>query len=104
MFNYYYLATVSILLVIAVALEIIYHEHLFSFWKERLIWVLLSLGFGIPWDYYAIPNGHWVFPGEGILGVTIFGFIPIEELLWFLIVPYFWLTVYHTIHILNDKK
>ncbi len=101
---YYYTGVVSLLLVTGIILEIKFHEHLFRFWKERLLWVLLALVIGVAWDYYAIPRQHWVFPGRGILGIKLFGFIPVEELLWFLIVPYFWLVVYHTIHLVNDKK
>ena len=66
---YYYVISVSVLLVIALFLEIKYHEHLFSFWKERLVWCLIMLSVGISWDYYAIPREHWVFPLELPIGL-----------------------------------
>lgn len=63
----------------------------------------MFLAIGISWDTYAILNRHWEFSGHGIFGIHI-GVIPIEEFFYFLIVPYFALTVYETVHIIFDKK
>ncbi len=41
----------------------------------------------ILWDLYAIRSGHWHFDRGQILGVIFPGRIPLEELLFFLIVP-----------------
>lgn len=100
---FYYTLTAATLLVVALFLEIKYKEHLFKFWKERIFWILISLMVGIPWDMYAIPREHWIFTGRGILGIIVLNGIPVEEFLWFLIVPYFWITIYHTIHIKSKK-
>ena len=71
-----------------------------SFWLEivfkiqvlrRIKRVLMSI---IPviipfliWDAYAVANGHWMFDPEQILGVYGPFDIPLEEFLFFLIVP-----------------
>ena len=39
------------------------------------------------WDYWAITKKNWYFDESQILGVKIFGIIPIEEILFFMIVP-----------------
>ena len=49
---------------------------------------------GMTWDYYAVWRGHWIFPGNGLIGTRIFG-LPIEEFMFFLIGPYFALTIYN---------
>lgn len=100
---YFYVVSAAILLAIGVSLEIIFREHLFKHLKARLVWALVFLFIGTLWDQYAIPTEHWVFTGKGILGIYI-GVIPLEEFLWFLVVPYFCLTVYKTIHIVFDKN
>lgn len=41
----------------------------------------------IAWDLYAIHSGHWFFDGRQILGIYFPGKIPLEEILFFLIVP-----------------
>ena len=39
------------------------------------------------WDAYAIKSGHWFFDTKQIVGIYGPGKIPIEEYLFFLIVP-----------------
>jgi len=71
-----------------------------SFWLELILKigvlrrfkrVLLSIiPIAIPftiWDAYAIANGHWKFDPKQILGIYGPFQIPIEEFLFFLIVP-----------------
>ena len=41
----------------------------------------------IAWDKYAIAHGHWFFDRDQILGVYGPWRIPIEEYLFFIIVP-----------------
>jgi lycopene cyclase domain-containing protein len=41
----------------------------------------------VVWDLYAIAAGHWDFDGDQTLGVVLPGGIPIEELLFFLVIP-----------------
>lgn len=41
----------------------------------------------IGWDLYAIHSGHWRFDSAQILGVIAPGGIPLEEILFFFIVP-----------------
>ena len=71
-----------------------------SFWLEivlkikvlrRIKRVLMSIiPVAIPfiiWDAYAVSNGHWKFDPEQILGIYGPFNIPLEEFLFFLIVP-----------------
>lgn len=39
------------------------------------------------WDLYAISQGHWTFDSSLITGVTILGDLPIDELLFFIVIP-----------------
>ncbi|OGZ00041.1 MAG: hypothetical protein A3B13_02825 [Candidatus Liptonbacteria bacterium RIFCSPLOWO2_01_FULL_45_15] len=100
---YFYLISATILLVTGIALEIIFREHLFKHLKARIFWALIYLAIGTIWDVYALAEQHWIFTGKGILGLYI-GIIPLEEFLWYLIVPYFCLTVYKTAHVILDKR
>jgi lycopene cyclase domain-containing protein len=100
----YYVGVVTFIAITCLLLEIKYKEHLFKSRIERLLWVLLCLAVGIPWDMYSIPRDHWVFTGKGILGIYFYNVIPIEEVLWFLIVPYFFITIYKTVKVIMYKK
>jgi lycopene cyclase domain-containing protein len=53
----------------------------------RLILAIVPVFSGLViWDLYAISQGHWWFNEKYVTGWQI-GIIPIEELLFFLIVP-----------------
>ena len=95
---FFYLISATILLVAGLLIEHIYREHLFRTLKARIMWSLVFLFIGTVWDQYGIYNHHWDFPGQGILGIKI-GIIPFEEFLWYLIVPYFCLTVYKAVQV-----
>jgi len=40
------------------------------------------------WDAYAISQGHWWFDESRILGVYLPGSIPLDELLFFIVIPF----------------
>ena len=39
------------------------------------------------WDFWAISKGSWFFDQDQILGIMLLGKLPIEEFLFFIIVP-----------------
>lgn len=43
--------------------------------------------FFVAWDLLAIAAGHWTFDSAQLLGVMLPGGLPLEELLFFLVVP-----------------
>ncbi|MBI1838915.1 MAG: lycopene cyclase domain-containing protein [Candidatus Colwellbacteria bacterium] len=98
-----YITILIIVLVSGVSIEWFFKEHLFHSLRGRIICAVIALASIAIWDLYAIPRGHWVFTGQGILGIFI-GPIPIEEFLWALWVPYLWVTIYKAAHIISDKK
>lgn len=71
-----------------------------SFWLEiflkvgvlrRIKRVVLSIApiaaLFLIWDFYAIRRGHWHFDSHQIVGIFGPGGIPLEEFLFFLVVP-----------------
>ncbi len=98
-----YLTILIMVLTSAVFIEWFFKEHLFPSLRGRVICAVIALASITIWDLYAIPRGHWVFTGQGLLGIFI-GPIPIEEFLWALWVPYFWVTIYKAVHIISDRK
>jgi len=83
----------TIILAITIFIESKYHIHLYHSMKERIIVSLNIFAVGMIWDYYATYNSHWVFPSPGLIGLRIHN-LPIEEFLFFLIVPYAAFTMY----------
>lgn len=66
---------------------------------------LLTVGiFFIAWDVFATSRDHWSFNPAYVNDIKLLG-LPIEEILFFVTVPYSCLFVYDSIlHFLGDKK
>lgn len=71
-----------------------------SFWLEVILKVgvlrrikraLLSIAptavVFLIWDYYAVSSGHWFFDKDQVVGIYGPSGIPLEEFLFFLVVP-----------------
>lgn len=56
-------------------------------WRRLLLTLLPVLAVFVSWDLYAIAAGHWDFDAGQTLGVVLPGGVPLEELLFFLVVP-----------------
>lgn len=55
---------------------------------RRLLLTLLPVAaVFVVWDLYAIAQGHWDFDPEQTLGVLLPGGVPVEEMLFFLVIP-----------------
>jgi len=39
------------------------------------------------WDAYAIAQGHWKFDSRYVTGITTFANIPLDEILFFIVIP-----------------
>ena len=39
------------------------------------------------WDAYAIAQGHWTFDARYVTGITTIANIPLDEILFFIIIP-----------------
>ena len=68
-------------------LEIIFKVGVLRRWRRALTSILPVAALFIAWDAYAIKQGHWFFDRDQILGIFgPFG-IPLEEYLFFIVVP-----------------
>jgi lycopene cyclase domain-containing protein len=68
-------------------LEIVFKTGVLRRWKRVLISVLPVALVCVIWDAYAIAQGHWFFNPERTLGIYGPFNIPLEEYLFFIIVP-----------------
>ncbi|HKC27204.1 MAG TPA: lycopene cyclase domain-containing protein [Jatrophihabitans sp.] len=82
-----YLLILAACLVGTAPLELLLHTRVYARWP-RLIAVVLpvALVFG-SWDVGAIRAGWWHYDGRYLVGVTLPGKLPLEELLFFLVIP-----------------
>jgi lycopene cyclase domain-containing protein len=91
--------------IIAVPLLFTFEKKM-GFYKKlsHIITSVLIVGlFYVMWDIYAAANFHWSFNPEFTGGIKLFG-LPLEEILFFITVPYAMLFLYEVfVFYLNDK-
>lgn len=56
-------------------------------WRRLVLTLLPVVAVFVAWDLYAIAAGHWDFDRRQTLGVVLPGGLPLEELLFFAVVP-----------------
>ena len=72
--------------------------------KPILISLIIVGIFFIAWDVFATSRGHWSFNPEYVNEIKLLG-LPLEEILFFVTVPYSCLFVFDSIlHFLGNKK
>jgi lycopene cyclase domain-containing protein len=68
-------------------LEFLLHVRVYARWRRLLAAVLpVAIAFA-GWDGAAIHAGWWRYDGAYLAGVTLPGRVPIEEALFFLVIP-----------------
>ena len=81
-----YLAVLAGCLAAAVWLEPILRVHVFRRWRRLLLTLLPVAVVFVLWDLAAIAAGHWTFDPAQITGVLLPGGLPLDEVLFFLVV------------------
>ena len=87
MLKFGYVAMLAFTIVGSFWLELILKIRVLKRIKRALMSIIpVAIPF-IIWDAYAVANGHWNFDPDQILGIYGPFKIPLEEFLFFLIVP-----------------
>jgi lycopene cyclase domain-containing protein len=82
-----YLLVLAGCLVSAIWLEPVLKVNVLRRWR-RLLLTLLPVGVVfVLWDLGAIAAGHWTFDPEQTTGVLFPGGLPLDEVLFFVVVP-----------------
>ena len=82
-----YLGVLAFVILGSVWLEAGLRTRVFRRWRRLLATIGCVLPVFVIWDWYAIGQGHWFFDAERVTGITFPGDLPLEEILFFLVVP-----------------
>ncbi len=82
-----YLAVLVFCLVGTLPLELWLGVRVYRQWRRLLLTLLPVVAVFVVWDLYAIAAGHWSFDTEQTTGLLLPGDLPVEELLFFVVVP-----------------
>jgi lycopene cyclase domain-containing protein len=82
-----YLALLAACLVITAPLELVLRVRVYARWRRLLLAMVPELVVFLAWEVYAVARGHWRFDGGQVLPLRVPGGLPLEEVLFFLVVP-----------------
>lgn len=82
-----YLAVLAFIFLGSAWLEVALRTRVFRRWKRLLLSLSVPLVIFVVWDMWAIASGHWSIDPESTIGIVLFGILPVEELIFFLVVP-----------------
>ncbi|MFN3873688.1 MAG: lycopene cyclase domain-containing protein [Ignavibacterium sp.] len=93
------------ILIIIVPLILSFDKNI-SYYRKlpRLIFSILIVSSAfIIWDIFATKRGDWAFNPGHLVGIYIFG-LPLEEVLFFITVPYSCVFIYETVKFYTKEK
>ena len=82
-----YAAVLAFCVVGTLPLELFLGVRVYRQWRRLVLTLLPVVAVFDTWDLYAINAGQWSFDATQLVGVTLRGDLPLEELLFFLVVP-----------------
>jgi lycopene cyclase domain-containing protein len=82
-----YLAVLACCFLGTVWLELFLRVNVYRRWRRLLLALTPTVLVFAAWDVAAIRAGHWTYDPEQVVGVTLPGRLPLEELLFFLVIP-----------------
>jgi lycopene cyclase domain-containing protein len=82
-----YVAVLAFCVVGTLPLELLLGVRVYRQWRRLALTLLPVVAVFVTWDLFAIAAGQWSFDKSQLLGVTLPGGLPLEELLFFLVVP-----------------
>ncbi len=82
-----YVGMLAFCLLGTLPLEVWLGVRVYRQWRRLALSLLCVVPVFLAWDIYAVGAGHWRFDAEQTLGVLLPWGIPLEELLFFLVIP-----------------
>jgi lycopene cyclase domain-containing protein len=83
-----YVAVLAFVILGSIWLEVFLRSRVLRRPKRLLLSIGPVLLPFLVWDAYAISQGHWYFSESRILGVYLPAGIPLDELLFFIVIPF----------------
>jgi lycopene cyclase domain-containing protein len=85
--HFAYLLILAACLLGTLPLELVLGVRVYAQW-QRLVGTLLPVVIVFAaWDLYAIDRGIWGYDSHYLVGITLPGRLPLEELLFFVVIP-----------------
>lgn len=95
--RYQYLLLMAGCLAITLPLELVLRARVYRRWRSMLRALAPMLLVFLVWDWVGIVRGHWSYSARYTTGILLPAGIPVEELVFFLVVPICGLLTYEAV-------
>ncbi len=92
-----YLLLLGACLTVTLPLEFLFRARVYRRPRRLLLAVVPVAAIFYVWDVVAIARGHWTYSPERTTGVLLPGRVPLEELVFFLVIPVCGLLTYESV-------
>ena len=92
-----YVGVLALCVLGTLPLELWLNVRVYRRWRRLLLTLLPVVAVFVVWDLYAIAAEHWSFDPAQTLGLDLPGGLPLEELLFFVVVPICTLLAYEAV-------
>jgi lycopene cyclase domain-containing protein len=82
-----YLGVLVFVLLGTAWLEVVVRARVYARWRRALLALIPVVAVFSLWDVHAIASGHWTFDPARTTGILLPGGLPLEEVLFFVVVP-----------------
>jgi lycopene cyclase domain-containing protein len=82
-----YLGMLAFVVLGTLPLELYLKVGVYRRWRRLLLTLAPVVPLFVAWDVYAVHRGHWTFDPAQVLSLRLPGGLPLEELLFFFVVP-----------------
>lgn len=82
-----YVAILAFVLLGCLWLEVALRTRVLRRWRRLALTVVPVVVVFFAWDVYAVSAGHWSFDAGRLLGVSLPGGVPLDEVLFFAVIP-----------------
>ncbi len=82
-----YLAVMAFVFLSTAWLEVLLRTRVYRRWRRLALTLGPVVVVFVAWDLVAIAAGHWWFDEQRITGVELVGGLPLDELVFFIVVP-----------------
>lgn len=89
---------------ITLPLEIILGARVYRSWRRLVVTLLVVAPPFLFWDAVAVARRHWWFSNRYTTGWLLPGAVPVEELVFFVVVPICGLLTYEAVRTLLDRQ
>jgi lycopene cyclase domain-containing protein len=99
-----YLAVLAFCLLGTLPLELWLSVRVYRRPRRLLMTLLPVVAVFYLWDVYAIAAGHWSFDPAQTVGLVLPGGVPVEELLFFVVVPTCAVLAFEAVRRVRDRR